>query len=48
MSTMIQPQYTPPTLGRQALESNWAICWLPRGIFSQGPPWRYLTKPMTM
>ena len=47
-STTIQPQYTPATRGRQALEANCSICWLPRGIFSHGPPWSHYTTPMMM
>ena len=36
---MIQPQWTPSTLGRTAESPNWGMIWEP-GRPSQGPPWR--------
>ena len=42
---MIQPQWTPSTLGSTAAESNWGMIWEP-GRPSQGPPWSHFTTPI--
>ena len=44
-STMIQPQWTPNTLGRTAALLKLGMIWLP-GLPSQGPPWSQRTTPM--